>query len=325
MKTVNTPITKELVLHHSLSEKDYVTKLLDRLHEVKVDLDIDKMAPWSHSRIKMFSSCPLQFLLKNLMKVVYVPSDEQVKDQDSLLMKYTGLIAHHILEQMVLGQDFVQGYDSARSKYSDNPDINDDIWEACIGLEARLHSFKTRIETFQIRYDSKQLDVEQKLAVDSNGKKVNFNSKNAFYRGILDLSILLHSNHAMIFDHKNGGSSEHGVRNYEQQLKGQALLLTANYPKITHVVPFIHFIQEGTIWGGKVIYQKEVVLDQFLLSIKSRLTGAIDSLIAKGKFSQRSGNQCNYCEFKAHCKVGKRASGGVFKPLIEESKILFRG
>jgi hypothetical protein len=65
------------------------------------------------------------------MKVVYIPSDEQVKDQDSLLMKYTGLIAHHILEQMVLGQDFVQGYESARSKYSDNPDINDDIWEAC--------------------------------------------------------------------------------------------------------------------------------------------------------------------------------------------------
>lgn len=311
-----------LVLTADLPIKDFIEQIIAELEKTTINFSRIGFGTWSHSKLKTFSSCYLLFLLKNVLKVEYTPTTSELERLSSLTMKYMGLVAHSILEDMLKGLSFDDSYLKAKSK---NPEYFDEAgWGEVYTLKDRLEMFKDRFDFFADAHNMTSFQTEQKLAIDVDHNPVHFNSKNAFFRGVLDLSMTLENREVILFDHKNGGSAEHGLRNYEAQLKSQALLLAVNQSDIEAVVPFIHFIQEGGIAGGSYKYSKERILDEFLDSIISRVDGGLEILLEKGSFKQSSCNLCQYCEFNAMCKTGKRGSGGLLKPVIEKSKQLFK-
>lgn len=311
-----------LILTADTPINDFIEQIVSEVEKTTIYFSRTGFGTWSHSKLKTFSSCYLLFLLKNVLKVEYTPSLSELEKLSTLRMKYTGLVAHSILEDMLKGLSFDDSYRKAKEK---NPEYFDEEgWSEVYTLKDRLELFKDRFDFFASSNKMTSFKTEQKLAIDVNHNPVHFNSKNAFFRGVLDLSMTLENRDVILFDHKNGGSAEHGLRNYEAQLKSQALLLAVNQSDIEAVVPFIHFIQEGGIAGGSYKYSKERILDEFLDSIISRVDGGLEILLEKGSFKQSSCNLCQYCEFNAMCKTGKRGSGGLLKPVIEKSKQLFK-
>ncbi len=311
-----------LILTADTPINDFIEQIVSEVEKTTINFSRTGFGTWSHSKLKTFSSCYLLFLLKNILKVEYTPSLSELEKLSTLRMKYTGLVAHSILEDMLKGLDFDDSYRKVKEK---NPEyFDEDGWSEIYTLKDRLELFKDRFDFFASSNNMTSFKTEQKLAIDVNHNPVHFNSKNAFFRGVLDLSMTLENKDVILFDHKNGGSAEHGLRNYEAQLKSQALLLAVNQSDIEAVVPFIHFIQEGGIAGGSYKYSKERILDEFLDSILSRVDGGLEILLEKGSFKQSSCNLCQYCEFNAMCKTGKRGSGGLLKPVIEKSKQLFK-
>ncbi len=312
-----------LALKSSMPIQDFTDAIIDRLKVTEIDLSPTGFGTWCHSKLKSFSSCYLSFLLKNILKIEYTLDNTEVENQDSLKMKYTGLFAHGLLEDMVKGKTFDESFLHQKSLYLDH--FDEEGFATLYELKDRLEMFKDRFDYFCSVHKVSSYRTEQKLAIDKDHNPTAFNSKNAYFRGILDLSLFLGNGDVVLFDHKNGGSAEHGLRNYESQLKSQSLLLAVNEPKARGVVPFIHFIQEGGIAGGRYKYSRDRILDEFLRSIDSRVQGSLEILKEKGSFKQSSGNHCKYCEFSHLCKTGKRGSGGLLKPIIDESKLFFRG
>ena len=312
-----------LALNSTMPIVDFQTAIIEEMDKTDLELTQTGFGTWSHSKLKTFTSCPLLFLLKNVLKIEYTLTAQEIAEQDSLLMKYTGLIAQSILEDMVNGMDFRPALDKIRPKYQN--EISEESWDSIELLEERLLYFMDKFTFFTTVHGSTHHHTEQKLAFDDQMNPVDFHDKSAFFRGILDLSIFLKNGDVILFDHKNGGSAEFGLGNYESQLKSQAMLLACHSPNLQAVVPFIHFIQEGSVAGGNIRYSRERIMDEFFLSLKSRIDGSLENLLTRGKFRQLSGNGCQYCEFRAGCKSGKRGSGGVFQPIIEHSKKFFQG
>ena len=311
-----------LILRSDMPLEEFIEKIIVEMRSLEVDFSYTGFGTWSHSKLKAFSSCYLYFLLNNLLKIKYELTESEMDMQESLRMKFTGIIAHGILEDLVNGIDFDTSLAKHKDKYQS--DLSEEAWLDIESLRDRTQMFMDRFNFFSEIHGKESHHTEQKLAIDYVGNPVPFDSKKVFFRGVLDLSILLKNGDAILFDHKNGGSAEHGLRNYESQLKSQALLLSCNRPDIKSVVPFIHFIQEGGIAGGNNVYKRGTIQEEFLKSIVSRIDGSIEILKEKRKFKQSSGNLCQYCEFKAMCKTGKRGSGGLLKPIIDESVRFFK-
>lgn len=307
----------------SISEKDYIESLLDLMEEKELDISESGLGPWSHSKIKTFSSCSLMFLLKNILRINLTISEDDVSAKASLGMKYTGLATHLMIEKMLDGTSFADALLLAETEYKSN--CSEEQWNDILLLEDRITYF---VDRFHQGNKGKGLlghTSEQKLAISIDQEHVEFTSDKVFYRGILDLTAKFDSGDTVIFDHKNGGSAEHGIRNYESQLKGQALLLAASDSSVNRVLPFVHFIQEGSILNPNISYSRERILEEFLTSIRSGLQGSLEALKEDGRFKQKSQNLCKYCEFSVGCKSGKRGSGGIYKPIIDKSKMFFRG
>lgn len=315
-------MTSPLVFTSETPIPELVESVTDRVKTLDLDISSSGFGTWSHSRLKQLMNCPLQFLLKTVLKISYEQSQEEKGDNDQQYLRYIGLAAHKVLEDMVIGIPFEEAL--ARQEAEFKPSMGEERWKEMYNLKDNMESFCYRLERFDHLHTIRKLTCEQQLAVDKDWNAVNFHSKNAFFRGILDLSVHLENNDVALFDHKNGGSAKYGIRNYELQLKTQSLLFVAANREVRGTIPFIHFIQEGDVAGGRSYYPREQVLNDFTKTLHSCIDGALDNLTTSAKFRHRTGNYCNYCDFQPICRGGKRGTANILQPVVEASKVFFK-
>lgn len=268
-------------------------------------LTIEGLGPWSHSKIKSLQNCPFQFYLKYLKKMKVTG----VKSPESLV----GSAAHKILELYVMETPLDVAYKEAKEEY--HPSMGDELWKQVEALEYHISEFKVRLNGFNRQNPIKKIHVEMKIGVTKDFKPTTFFGNDVFFRGILDLALLLENGDAIFIDHKKGGSAEFGIRNYTQQLNSQKILFHGGVTPIEGATSGIHFIEAGQIKLDDHHTKHDIensLRHDLLLSIDS----AIHRVLDLGYFKHIAGNACKWCEFAGPCK------GGELKPLELSTKEL---
>lgn len=275
------------------------------------------LAPWSASKIKLLSACPLQFFLHYILKFKI----EGPEDPDDTLRRNVGTTGHYIIEKMIDGYTTQQAYDLAKTKYYDL--VTPTRWFHVDNLMPNIRAFNRRLFDLEERIDVVEADSEKMLAVDKDFRPVSFNSDKAFLRGIIDLAMRTDTNDSIQIDHKYGGTSAWGLANYRLQLHVcKVLEHFGSEDPIRGVQSGIHFMENGQVAMDPYVSRMmvEVGLTKWILDAINKL---VLEVIQDGKFRHKRGHKCKYCPYESMCKNGPRGTAGQLSFVVNETEKLF--
>jgi hypothetical protein len=271
-------------------------EILAELEETGIDFSPNGLGPWSHSKLKLLTRCPLKFYLQYILKV---PPKTQAEIS---LVTEVGKAAHKILELHLGGKPLDRAFKLTKEEYAHV--IGLDNWDKDVAtLEYSIAKFKERIDGLDTEHGVKRLFQEIRIGVDKNWESTGFFSDDVYYRGVIDLVVQLMNGDIIIVDHKTGTSSAMGLRNFKDQLDTYKVLFHHGIEKTSGAQAGIHHIREA-----------EIVLDDYadvkaiegslLNRIEFSIEGAIDALKGLGYFKHIAGSTCKYCDYREDCKAG---------------------
>lgn len=277
----------------------------------------DRLGPWSYSRYKSLTKCPLQFFLKNILKVK-IP--EGAAKQDDPTSANVGKAAHQILEDCVrfpnLKLDEVTS--KVRKEYveGETPQLSPEAWEEKVEtLFYNITKFVERIESFGRANPIKAFRPEVEVALSRELKPVPFFSPSAWIRGYIDLVIELENGDIIILDHKTGAVGS--IKPYEAQLDWYKVMYHFGQSRVRGAQSAVHFIREGDLKMGAFTPAKDIE-NKLLNTLEMSIEGAVESVVSTGKFKRVRGGYCQWCDFdNMGCKSGD------LKPVEEASKRFF--
>lgn len=272
------------------------------------DLDLNitavGMAPWSYSKMSMLKKCPFQFYLKYLLKAKNVVSPK-------IFVRDVGKAAHRIIEFIIMGKSVEKAFKLTKEEYT--KDLTPEEWaEGVETLEMSMLSFKERLDKFNENYNVKRVFQEIQVAVTKDWEPTGFWSDDCFFRGVIDLCLLIEPEghtagallDAMFIDHKTGAPASMGIRNFTPQLDSYKVLFHFGIEKLLGATSGVHFIRDGEIKIGDYSTQ-----DNIETTLKGSLEFTLESVIEitreRGFFKHVAGGHCKYCEYSDACK-GKK-------------------
>lgn len=142
-----------------------------------------------------------------------------------------------------------------------------------------------------------KLIAEQQLGVTRDWKPIEFFGAQVWGRGKLDVTALLNSTTAILFDWKTGRSD------YEDpfELEVQAVLLKAKYPELETIKGCYIFLKDDR-------YGKVYDLSSKIEKTKETIEGIMRE-VGKGIFYAKKNNLCGWCAVTS-CKHWKDRSVG---------------
>lgn len=261
----------------------------------------ESMAPWSNNSTKILEKCPMKFLLVRVLKA---PVPERDPDEDAMLRRASGLALHKVLEDRLMGARADVALEAAEARYRHL--LPGEEWRRRVHLYLpNVDAFMGRIFAFKMKHLIEEVHVEVKLAITRDLKATEFDSPNAFWRGILDLLMILPTSHGINVDHKSGGvpNSSWGVN--ARQMNGCSVLVHYGLRPVRGMQQYINYIQAGVIRKGPYVCAENIhgVLARDLFAEVEYL---VDRVRRAGAFkARRTGNSmCQYCEFNEVCKTG---------------------
>lgn len=217
-------------------------------------------APWATSKLELAVSCPQQFNLKYIQKA---PADAIRSENKS------GLVAHSILEQRVVG---VSDEDARKKALAATPLTSTEL-ESLQTYRAPIEAFLRRFDAFCKANGASQLFIEHKWGLTIDGKPTRFHTvkeyrgmlfgaeqkrakgeavdeavvreaqaaidagttadSDPFFRGVVDLGVLTRDSDLFIIDHKSGRVEK--VKYKQKQLDQYAILGAAHLPNLAGV------------------------------------------------------------------------------------------
>lgn len=311
-----------VVLTPETKLEDFIAQVVAEVKSRDLDVSTTGFGPWSPSKVKALLACPLSFLMNNMLRVGYqIPIDPSLAENESMYFGGIGSAAHTTLEHMVLGKSFEDAAALAKEKHLE--EVTHHHWHHVEVLEDNIKNFFVRLDKFAAANPVKEFRPELRYAVDKDWNAIEEGQRNAYFRGVIDLSIFLENDDAVLLDHKRGGSAKYGMNIHKFQLTAYSVLLLAHNPQLKGITPMIHFIAEGDIAVGEYA-SREKVLSQYTQSVESTIHGAVDILLDAKEFKYKTGSACNYCDFKPLCRGGKRGTANHLQPIIEASRVLFK-
>ena len=293
----------------------------ERIHELaktnKFSLTPYSMGSWSPSKYKSLDKCSLKFLLDYILKISVIEPDEHTDDS---ALRHIGTAAHSILEFCIQGDSLDDAYEKAKVNHL--KDVTETYWPNVENLRYNIGEFLLRLQQFKARNQVRKVYPELKLAVDKDWKPVPFFSPKAYFRGVVDLPMLLENDDVIIIDHKHGGSPEFGLRNYQEQLDSYKALFHFGQQKIEGAASGIHFIKEGDILLGRRVSKSYI--EDVPSRIQVFIEGSINQVNDLGKFNYSRNSLCSYCDYKEICHNGKRGTANKLQPVIELSGELLK-
>lgn len=241
-------------------------------------------APWSTSKIETAIQCPKKFGLAYASK----PKLPTTGNSDALV----GKAAHYILEKITQGVPLPVAYAEAIQKFSLTSVETSRVDE----LKPYLDNFLHKFESWCTRHAAKERITELKLAVDQKGNPISYFDKHVFFRGVLDLVVLLeNAPHAVVIDHKTGKPRD--MSHYARQLENYVLLLKSHYLRLTGFVTAINFLQID-----QVVFQplREVdAIGTLMDPLIAYLNKSTENLTDLEKTNV--GPLCGWCDYRQHC------------------------
>ena len=293
---------------------------LERIQNLKTkggfQLTPYSLGAWSPSKYKVLDKCSLKFLLDY---VLGIKVEESAEKSDDSALKYIGTAAHTILELCLQGTTLEEAMEIAKTEHY--KDVTEQHWGKVEDLRYNIGEFLIRMREFRARNAIACIFPELKLAVDKDWNAVPFFSENAYYRGVVDLPMLMENGDVVIVDHKHGGSQEFGLRNYQFQLDSYKALFHFGKQKVKGAATGIHFIKEGEVLLDTRVSAASI--EKIPSKIQVYIEGSVNEINDQKKFNYQRNSMCVYCDYQPICHNGKRGSANELQPIIETSRELF--
>lgn len=196
-------------------------------------------APWSVSKAKAAAECPKRFWFSYILK-----KKADKVNADALV----GQAVHKAVEYMLVGYPASKAFDAVLAEF----ELTSNELDRVMNFQVAAQNFLDKFRRYTERHNAQKPMIEMKLAVDIDGKPVDFfNNKRGFLRGVLDLSCLFRGTpHGLVLDHKTG--KEHDLRYFQTQFDSYIWLLKAAYPELTGIQVGINFLKADVVRFGKM-------------------------------------------------------------------------
>ena len=249
-------------------------------------------APWSTSKADTASQCPKKFWFSYTVKHAKPAS----YNADALV----GKAVHSIIEFALGGKPVDHAVKLAMEEHNlctpEQSRVSD--------MVPSVSTFLRRFETYCHKYAVADVLVEKKLAAGFQDQPLKFFDNKGLIRGVLDIGLVIpNANYFTVLDHKTG--NRRSLEYYSKQFEAYYYLVKVNYPQITHIVPGIHWVQEGDIEMGKPILLKD--LDTLYNTVMTRLNTATTSTHTIDQTV--TGPLCKWCDYRAVCPAHAQGNG----------------
>lgn len=267
---------------------------------------------WSMSKLKMLEECPLQFYLSYLRKFQHIDVNQDTTERD------LGIAIHYLFEMFQSGYTLQEAYDLTRQEYYEI--VTPVNWPRIVGMLPSVKKFDTIMfnRDFDNPYD--YVEPEMKLAVDRDFNNVDFFSKDAFFRGVVDYTAR-RGTEATSIDFKKGGKG-YLTRYHAPQLTSYLLLDYYCNGKYDVGNSYIYYVEAGDFSKGPTILGENIE-KHTKPWLENKIETAIVNVEEDGYFKYKRGSKCKYCDYADLCSAGKRGtSGELVKFEIESKEIL---
>lgn len=265
-------------------------------------IDIISLGPWSPSKEKLLSKCSFQFFLKYVLKIKIPPEIGGRSDSESADV---GTSAHRVLEHVMLGKSVTEAFGLAKKEFVlEKKALSDTQWSDKVSpLEYSILSFQNRMHDFGRSNPVRRVLTELSIGMTYDRKPTGFFSKDVWYRGIVDLILMLDNGDILILDHKTGGG-QGTIKPYVSQLDTYKILFHHGVNEIEGAQSGVHFIAAGDIKMGDYSPRKEIET-KLIDRLEWGLEGTIHSLKETGYFKHVRGPHCKWCDYDSiGCKSG---------------------
>jgi len=248
-------------------------------------------APWSVSKADTLRNCPRKFRYQYIDKVNVKEMGLRAPNAGDALV---GKAVHKLLEYALLLNRPATGFtDTVLGEYK----LNDEEIARFRALVPSADSLVAKLKVLWEKWGVQSPKIEQKIAVDINGKAVDFfDNSRAFFRGVLDLSVRIRDkNHLVVFDHKTG--KDRGVGYYESQFDGYRWLVKGLYPELEGVQVAVNFLQTNRIEFAAFKYLHDAgELSDRVVAFLNKATAKAGDIDAT-----RTGPLCMWCDYYSIC------------------------
>lgn len=267
---------------------------------------------WSMSKLKMLESCPLNFYLTYILKL---KRDNVTQDT---LARDLGLTMHYIFEMMMSGYTIKESYTLAEEEYLNI--VSPDNWHHIKAMLPNVYKFNRMMHDRELEKPFEYVIPEQKLAIDRDFNPIEFDSSNAFFRGVIDYTARSLDNTSMILDFKKGGS-DYLTKYHAPQLTAYTLLDYYANEKFDTATSYIYYIESGVLSPGPKL-DGELIESHTRPWLENKINSAIIAVEDVGEFRHNRTSMCKYCNYEDLCKAKghKRKSCGELIEYVEQSR-----
>jgi hypothetical protein len=255
------------------------------LNRVTPSAFVSAHAPWSTSKADTAAQCPKKFHFSYVLK-----RKVESYNADALV----GKAVHSIIEVALNGMSVEIATRNSM-----------ELHKLCTPERTRVLDMVPSVESFLRRFSAYctkhgvrgNLLVEKKLAASYDDKALKFFDNSGMLRGVLDVGLCIaHSPFFVVIDHKTG--SRRSLEYYAHQFEAYYYLIKVNYPEVTHVIPGIHWVQEGAI----ELAEKRVAVDDLDKLYNNVMTRLNQATVNTADFDKtKTGPLCNWCDNRAEC------------------------
>ena len=244
---------------------------------------------YSYSRINTYDKCPLRFKRAYIDRIKAPVAD----------MLLSGGAVHKFCEIYVrtcrkLGYEtYLNGVEDLALQAFAEAKLPSYLQDECMVL-CRYFA-----ETHLIDLKANAL-IETKLAINKEGKKVDWFASDVYFRGIFDYAETKEDS-AYIVDYKTGFKKDYDTF----QLKIYAWLMSKIYPNLKKFKVDIDLIRFEVLEG------KEFGLDD-IAKVEKMVSKKIEVIEQDSKFEPAPGSHCIYCPYSDRCTA--------ISDIVEESK-----
>lgn len=281
----------------------------------KLILTDEGLGPWSVSTVKTLEKCPLKFFMDKIAKVK-VP----VLITESSVVTQVGRAAHYWVEQIVLGNSVRQALEMTEAEH--RKEVPDEYWHMVSDLYGAMFQFEERMVRFRENNDIASIQPELKIGLDKNMKKTSFFSKDVYFRGVIDLPILLKANDVIIIDHKYGPDPKWGTKYYQKQFRAYKVLYNNGVRPVRGFQTGVHFMKHVDLVMDS--YTPSSVVPSLAHDVVMDIKDAVETVRQAQTFDYNRTTLCEYCDYREMCKNGKRGTAGELQFIIDEAKPLMK-
>ena len=252
-----------------------------------------KLGPWSVSKAKTGVQCPWKFQRQYVEKLT-VPPDKMPDISDTNLR--VGSAVHKYAEEVAKGTPIPEaveiGIEEGRL-LSDEEDTYQ-------GMLDNINGFEERIDAFKAKYEVTDDFVEKKFGLSASLTAEDFFSRDVFLRGVMDRTLIVKGNQAVIIDIKTG--TYPSLRYSREQLDAYALMALQTWPNLKSVQPALYFVPAGQLlWDNKVRRADFECLSEYptIKYINTAAETALTDEIVPGKY-------CSWCQYKVICLAERK-------------------